>query len=88
MIMFNTILNRTNNLSNIMYMSMRTIVALVLVWMRHLRIVISTIVSNLMECSSMSAPIYASWALTDIFTWSVLRNATILSLYLWTRYCH
>jgi hypothetical protein len=32
------------------------------VWLKHLRIVVSTFVSNLMEYSSIAAPIYyASW---------------------------
>ena len=38
------------------------------VWLRHLCIVVSTFVSNLMEYFSIAAPIYDSWGIdTDIY---------------------
>jgi hypothetical protein len=38
------------------------------VWLRHLRIVVSTLVPKVMEYSSMAAPIHASWGIdTDIY---------------------
>jgi hypothetical protein len=47
---------------------MRIVIVQLGVWLRHLPIVISTIVSNLMEYCGMAAPIYASWGFdTDIY---------------------
>jgi hypothetical protein len=47
---------------------MRIIIVRLAVWLRHLRIVVSTFVSNLMEYSSTAASIYASWSIdTDIY---------------------
>jgi hypothetical protein len=38
------------------------------VWLRHLRIVVSTLVPKVLEYSSMAAPIYASWGIdTNIY---------------------
>jgi hypothetical protein len=38
------------------------------VWLRHLCIVVSTFVSNLMEYFSIAAPMYDSWGIdTDIY---------------------
>ena len=38
------------------------------IWLRHLRVIVSTLVPKVMEYSSMAAPIYASWGFdTDIY---------------------
>jgi hypothetical protein len=38
------------------------------VWLRYLRIVVSTVVPKVLEYSSMAAPIYASWGIdTDTY---------------------
>jgi hypothetical protein len=67
--LFNMVLNRPNNLSNITYTYlMRIIIARLAVWLKHLHIVVSIFVSKLMKYSSKAAPIYASWAIdTDIY---------------------
>jgi hypothetical protein len=65
--LFNIILNRTNNLSNIKS-TVGIIIAQLGVWRRYLRIVVSTLVPKVMEYSNMAAPIYASWGFdTDIY---------------------
>ena len=46
---------------------MRIVVRLA-VWLRHLRIIVGTFVSNLMEYSTTAAPLYASWDIdSDIY---------------------
>ena len=38
------------------------------IWLRHLCIVVSTLVPKVLEYSSMAAPIYASWGIdTDTY---------------------
>jgi hypothetical protein len=49
------------------------------VWLRHLRIVVSTLVPKVMEYFSMAAPIYASWAIdADIYYEKIFDNAEFL----------
>jgi hypothetical protein len=50
--------------------------------LRHLRIVISTLIPKVLEYSSMAAPIYASWGIdTDIYygkRYSVMTSSNAL----------
>jgi hypothetical protein len=46
-----------------------------MVWLTHLRIVVSTLVSNLMEYSSIAAPVYASFGIDrDIYYYGIFQQ--------------
>ena len=57
----NSILNRTNNLQNIIYT--KWVTARLTILVRQVCIVVSTLVPKIMEYSSMAAPIYATWGI-------------------------
>jgi hypothetical protein len=51
------------------------------VWLRHLRIVVSTVVPKVLEYSSKSAPIYASWGIdTDTYYGKKIRYSCSWSM--------
>lgn len=63
--LFNTIVNRSNNLHNTKY-NYGNIVRLGL-WLRHLSSIVRALVPKVMECYSVAASIYAGWSIdTDI----------------------